>query len=292
MVVIKYKDREYYMSQMLKDNLDLYKKAVLKKNTSAVLIIDGRSGEGKTTLSMQVAGYLNDNFCIDDVCFTVEQFLNRLKQAKKGDVIIFDEAMVISSRSAMSLLNRAVVICMSQIRSKNIFVIFNINSIFDLDRNLSLHRADCLLHVYSEDGRLGNRGRYCVFPSRKAVLQKLYMYGKKYYSYARPKAVFVDKFFSHFLVDEEEYEKRKQESINKFIVKTTAKSSQVKIQRDKLIRYVRENYKLNNKQLAEIMGINYTTIQRNLKILKDSEQEDVEEVEDEEPIGEDDFEDN
>jgi hypothetical protein len=272
MVLVKPKEREYYMSKKLKENLDIYKEVVYRKNTSVVGIIDGRSGEGKTTLSFQVACYLFPEFNLKNVAFTPEQFIEALQKAKKGEVIIFDEAMIISNRAAMSSLNRAVVYMLSVIRSKQIFVILNINSVFDLDRNLALHRADFLLHVYSEGGKLGHRGRYAVFPKAKNKLLHLYILGKKYYSYSKPRAVFIDRFSSYFVLDEEEYEKEKISAINDFYKSKDMEKGGAKAQkqRDILIRFVKGNHKITIDQLADMIHTSKETVKRALRVKKET----------------------
>ena len=139
-----------YMDGNLNSLLQGAKEVVHNNNTSIVILNDGKSGLGKTTLSFQQGIILDDNFNLSKVHFTPESFLRGLAEAKKGEVIIFDEALVLSSRSTLSEINKMVVVGMSMIRSKNIFVIFNVNSIFDLDKNLAIFRADFLCHVYHQ----------------------------------------------------------------------------------------------------------------------------------------------
>ena len=222
--MIQWGGKEFYMSNLLTKNLKIYTEGVMKKNTSAVILFDGRSGLGKTTLSMQTGCFLNNEikkymgsktpkFSLDNVFYTPQEFIDRLKVAQKGDIIILDESMILSNRSAMSEINRKVVIIMSLIRSKQIFVIFNVNSIFDLDRNLPLHRADVLIHLYTEDDKFAARGRYMVIPAAKGKLKMLYILGKKYYDYSKGRPAFIDHFSAFFPFSNSEYEKRKQESI-------------------------------------------------------------------------------
>jgi hypothetical protein len=228
-MLILYKDafgekKSFYMSKHLVKNLDGFVDGVMKKNTSAVFIIDGKSGLGKTTLSTQVGCYINNrvkefyakkgkendspNFTLDNVHWTPGSFLDFLKDEnkhlKKGDIVIMDESMIISSRSAMSEVNRMVIIMMSMIRSKNLFVIFNVNSIFDLDRNLPLHRADMLINLYPKDRKFASRGSYQVIPAIGGKLKYLYIAGKKYYDYSKARSAFRDTFTAFFPFDEKE----------------------------------------------------------------------------------------
>jgi len=274
-MLVKWKDKGgFYMSSSLITNLNNYVKGVMTKNTSAVYLCDGRSGLGKTTLSCQISCHLANEivkykqkklnkkvepkFTLDDVCWTPDVFIEKLKKATYGDIIIMDESMILSNRSAMSHFNKAVIIMMSLIRSKQIFVIFNVNSIFDLDKNLVLHRADVLFHLYAEDDRFASRGRYLVIPSAHGKLKNLYIVGKKYYNYSKARIAFRDKYTKFFPFDEKEYEKKKQDAIQKYFTSSKPETStvrRIKETRDKVIRYLKDVDKLKPQQIADICGL-------------------------------------
>ena len=84
----------YKLPQKLSDIIDGFKWAIHFKKQSAVIIVDGRSGMGKTTLSFQVGLYMSENFDLTHVYFTPDEFLEGLSKADKGDTLIFDEAML------------------------------------------------------------------------------------------------------------------------------------------------------------------------------------------------------
>ena len=262
------------MSGYLRKNLDNYVKGVMTKNTSAVFIFDGRSGLGKTTLSSQVGCYLalkiseymkrEPKFSLDDMVWTPKDFVEKLKKAKKGDIIILDESMILSNRSTMSEMNRMVIIMMSLIRSKQIFVMFNVNSIFDLDKNLPLHRADMLVHLYAEGDKFASRGRYMVVPIAKGKLKHLYIVGKKYYDYSVAKTAFVDHFSKFFPFNEKEYERRKQEAIENYFASET-KTSKTAISRNKYINWIKKNHKFTLEEIGRIGNISRNTVSRALK---------------------------
>ena len=256
----------YRLPKLLTELLDLFKGAIHNKNQSIVTIIDGRSGLGKSTLSFQVGLYCDPNFSLKNVCFTPEQFLEALSNAEKGDVVIFDEAMLINSRASMSAINRAIVIAMSMIRSKNIIVIFNINSIFDLDKNLALHRADLLLNVYSKG--LTDRGRFMAFFKSldgRNRIKELYLNGKKYYSYAKPKSNFNTTFSGHFVFNQDEYDAKKDEGIRAFLETDTKFETKDKQQRDNCILWIRENTDKTLQDIADLAGVSLKTINNILR---------------------------
>lgn len=261
----------YKLPKSLTEVLDGFKWAIQKKKQSAVCIVDGRSGMGKTTLSFQMGLYMSSNFSLDYVHYTPESFLEALSNAQKGDTLVFDEAMLLSSRAALSAINRMIVIAMSMIRSKNLFIIFNVNSIFDLDRNLALSRADLLLHCYGDS--LTDKGRFLAFFKGGDGIDRikgLYIHGKKFYDYNVPKANFYSVFSSYFVVDEQEYEKRKQIGVNNFLKSGKSQlTHKDKATRDRLIKYIYDNMGLTQEQIAEIGGIDDKTVARALKGLKE-----------------------
>jgi hypothetical protein len=254
----------YKLPNKLKELLDGFKWAILKKKQSAVVIVDGRSGMGKTTLSFQCAMYMSPNFSLSHVYFTPEKFLDALAIAQKGDTLVFDEAMLLSSRAALSQMNRMIVIAMSMIRSKNLFIIFNVNSIFDLDRNLALSRADLLLHCYGDS--LTDKGKFIAFFKGGDGLDRikdLYINGKKFYSYGKPKANFYTKFSSYFVVDELEYERLKQEGVNKFLSGSQSKmGNKDKTARDNAVKALYETGNYTQEQVAEMTKISLKTVSR------------------------------
>jgi len=278
-----WKGKGFRISNKLAINLDNYVKGVLEKNTSAVFICDGRSGLGKTTFSSQLGCYIakkvaewkdkniplqngkehERRFSLDDMSWTPQQIIDGLKDAELGDIRIMDEAMIFSSRSAMSEFNKAIIMLMAQIRSKQIFVIFNVNSIFDLDRNLALHRADMLCHLYAAEDKFAARGRYFVIPSTKGYLKDLYVTGKKYYSYSKGHSVHKDHFSDFFPFNEKEYERRKQKAIQEFLLSDKSESSKTRESRDLYIKHLKSK-KYSNKKIGKIGNISKNTVLRAL----------------------------
>lgn len=265
----------------LRNILDGFKWACLEKNTSAVMIIDGKSGRGKTTLSGQIGAYCDSDYLdkklnLMKIHWNPETFINGeyqngiltkigLKQAKKGDVIIFDEAMLVSNRSTMSELNRMIVIAMSMIRSKNIIVIFNVNSFFDLDKNISIFRSEILLHVYGDS--LTDRGKFMAFfqaEDGQDRLKDLYVLGKKFYDYSKPHSNFNTNFPKWFAFDEEQYEIGKQEGINQFLSGKGREKTRSQVSRDLYIKWIKENTKLTAVEVADIGRISDQTVYRAL----------------------------
>jgi len=207
--------KKWYIDNFLKQNFDYIKPRVSHKvahrRSDMFIIIDGPVGSGKTTLSFQCAKYFDPTFCLDRVVFSVDDFLETLIAAKPGQAVVFDEAIIVNSRSALTDFNKKVIIAMTQIRSKGLYLFFNIPSVFDLDKNLVLNRCHLLLHCYQD--HFGDRGKFCVFDHEKMKI--LYLKGKKLYTYAFPKANFVARFTEHFFLPRGKYESKKQMEIAK-----------------------------------------------------------------------------
>jgi hypothetical protein len=207
--------KKWWLDGFLKENFDFIRPRVSHKiphrRSDMFIIIDGPVGSGKTTLSFQCAKYFDPTFNLSRVVFSVDDFLTTLIEASPGQAVVFDEAIIVNSRSALTEFNKKVIIAMTQIRSKGLYIFFNIPSVFDLDRNLVLNRCHLLLHCYQD--HFGDRGKFCVFDHDK--MKMLYFKGKKLYSYGFPKANFVARFTEYFYLNRLDYEDKKQSELAK-----------------------------------------------------------------------------
>jgi len=242
----------FFQDGYLNKILMFYKKAIEKYKTSVVIVIDGRSGMGKTTLGNQIGITFDENYGLKNIYYNPDDFLKGLSVAKPGECLMFDEAMIISNRSSLSAINRMVVQAMSMIRSKRLYIIFCVNSIFDLDRNLAMSRADLLLHLYGNS--LIDRGKYGAFfkaTDNREKIKELFLLGKKLYDYSRPKANFVSHFPKEFVVEEKEYEIQKQKGVNNFLtLKAGSRTQKAYKTRNTLIRNLRKDG-LTPQQISE-----------------------------------------
>ena len=260
--------KKYWIDDFLKNNFDFIKPKVSHKiahrRSDMFIIIDGPVGSGKTTLSFQCAKYFDPTFDLSRVVFSVDDFLETLIRATPGQAVVFDEAIIVNSRSALTEFNKKVIIAMTQIRSKGLYLFFNIPSVFDLDRNLVLNRCHLLLHCYQS--QFGDRGKFCVFDHEK--MKMLYLKGKRLYSYAFPKANFVARFTEYFYLDRVAYEKKKQTEIAKQA--TTKKTELFKRRFITLVTWLNKNWMQDktyqerlltiSKIIGPVAQIDYTTL--------------------------------
>lgn len=244
--------KKWWIDNFLKDNFAFVQRKVSHKvahrRSDLFIIVDGPVGSGKSTLSFQCAKWFDPTFDLSRVVFSVQDFLRVLIEAKPGQAVVFDEAIIVNSRSALTEFNKSIIIAMTQIRSKGLYIFFNIPSVFDLDRNLVLNRCHLLLHCFQD--RFGDRGRYIVFDRDK--LKLLYLKGKKLYTYGFPKANFTGHFTEYFHLDRTAYENKKQIEIAKQA--KGKKSNKYLEQRNRLIYFVVRLYKLHfpEKHITEI----------------------------------------
>jgi len=211
-----------YCDPQIKGELLKVKDRVLHKDRDFICCYDGEEGVGKSVLAQQHAVILDPAFTIDNIVFNADQFIKKIKDpnTKKGTCIILDEAFSsANSRGSLTEVNRSMVGLATEMRQKNLFILLVLPSFFDLDRYFALWRCRALFHVYftPEEDR-----HYIVF--NKDSKKMLYLLGKKFYNYNKPKAPFApSKFFNQYTVDEEDYRKKKAEAFSKRTVSGLAK---------------------------------------------------------------------
>ncbi len=201
----------FYIDGFLKQNLDRAKE-IVKKDFDMIILYDGYEGSGKSVKCMQDAYYFDPTLTLDRICFTPREFSKSIKEAKPFQAVIYDEAYTgLSSRAAMSLINRTLIKMLAEIRQKNLFVAIVMPTFFDLDRYAAIWRSRALVHVYMK--RNYQRGFFTFFNMEKK--KQLYLLGKKFYSYSRPHSNFYGKFTNFYPLDEAEYRKKKKDSLTK-----------------------------------------------------------------------------
>lgn len=174
---------------------------------------------GKSTLSQQVSSQVDNYFCDDTstkIHNTVEQFVEAIIKCKKYGAHILDEGLNgANARRAMSSLNILLQSVLTEIRQKNLFLVVCVPFIFDLDRSLALGLSDGLIHCYEK----GDDKRYFKFYGKRAK-KALYLNpnNKKYYMY-KGRCTFYGRFSTGYVMDEKEYRKFKEKSLQKFLPK-------------------------------------------------------------------------
>lgn len=256
--VFKGTDKEYYMDGYLKDNLDVAIK-VVADDWDMVFAIDGYEGTGKSVFTQQCATYCDPTFNLSRIVFTPEQFMEAVRNAKKFQAIIYDEAYGgLSSKTALKTFNRAVVKMLTEIRQKNLFIFIVLPTFFDLVKYVALWRSRALIHIYSGDEF--KRGFFAFYNVDKK--KQLFVHGKKFYSYSKPKPNFTGRFVNHYTVDVEAYKKKKIES-------TVEEKEDLRVSVINITREIKQSIALNlleaklgltQQQIADVMGVTTMTV--------------------------------
>lgn len=266
MVMVKIGGKEISFDGYLKSNLDLAKE-VIKKDWDFLFLVDGVEGSGKSTLAQQCAAYCDPTLNLDRITFTPKEFKDAILKAKKYQSIVYDEAYGgLSSRAAMTRVNRALVKMLAEIRQRNLFIYVVIPSFFDLDKYVALWRSRALIHVYT--GKRFERGRFTFYSMDRK--KNLYMIGKKYYSYYKPSANFFGNFTSAYAVNEEEYRKKKT-------ISTKTEEEEMKdiaiiakeVRKDIVENLNTGGIGLTTAQKAAVLGVTNRTVYRYLQQAKE-----------------------
>jgi len=247
----------YSMNPRLKHNLDTkIIPSLHQKDKDCFFVLDGNEGSGKSTLGMQIGKYIDPSLDLSRIVFSPEDFREAILKAKKGQVIIYDEAFTgFSSRASLSPVNKVLVNLAMQMRQKNLMIIIILPTIYLLDRYIAMFRAMALIHVYESKGV---RGYFKLYNRKTKKL--LLLKGKKTMSY-NVKGVhtrFKGRFYGKFALGDEEVEKlyrKKKEKALTDSEKTTMNSQQVKFreQRDLLLYLLRKHSKMKYREMANYL---------------------------------------
>ncbi|KKN16039.1 hypothetical protein LCGC14_0980010 [marine sediment metagenome] len=197
----------YYIDKNLRGNWDKLRKGqLIKKDDDKVYIVDGRERGGKSTFTIQQAKYLDPSFNIDRVCFTPEQFLDQIRNAPKGSVVVFDEAFRgLSSKASQSRINKSIVEAMMEMGQRNLTVFIVLPTFFLLEIYAAVLRSNTLFHIYKD--KTGKR-KFRIYNFKEKSI--LYRVGKKKgFDYSYPRVRIRGNYFKHFPIDKKTYDKKK-----------------------------------------------------------------------------------
>jgi predicted ABC-type ATPase len=165
MVIIKQNGREYYLNHIYKQFvLDIIIPHYIKRHWDMVIIVEGEVGAGKSTIAIQSGFYLDPTLNVDRICFTLPQMEEAIDKGKRGQVIIYDEA--VSSLLSIEVFKRestALVKKITQCRKKGLIIFLLIPSIFMLQKYFAIFRSKFDIRVLS---RGGERGNFAVYGRR------------------------------------------------------------------------------------------------------------------------------
>lgn len=181
----------YHLDAKLVKMWDNIRDGKLEKiNEDRVYLIDGRERTGKSSFAFQQAKYIDPTFTTDRICFEPDDFLDRIRNAPKGSVVVFDEAFRgLSSKSSRSKVNKAIVEALMEVGQRNLVIFIVLPTLFLLEIYAAVFRSECLFHVYKMKKKKDKESRIRAFKIYNYVKKRtLYLRGRaKYFSYAQPK---------------------------------------------------------------------------------------------------------
>jgi len=265
--------RYYFPKEVLKNFINL-KKMVIKnkaeylksgggnKLTSAVIIVDGKSGSGKSVFASQMGLFFDPTMTLEkNYAWNMNRLMRLISNPKPGQVVLLDEGMFFNSRKSGSDDNIKLIIALSQVRSKGIFFIICINSVHQLEKSIPLSRADFLVHIKRLGGMTG-KPSYAIYDSDR--MRQLIVKNTSKYSYAGVYPnISWSTFSKYFPYESVRYDKMKHRESLKNLQnkKKSVRDDKIKIGIAKLIEHCKKNGWLSFQQSAKITEIPTSTME-------------------------------
>lgn len=261
MTVVEFEDgTRCYMDGRLHRALEKERDSIVKQDRDLIIAIDGRERTGKSVLAQQICKMMDPSFTHDRMCQTTTEFINKADNLNKGQAICFDEAYTgLSSRSSRSKENRQLVNFFIKCGQKNLIIVIVLPTIRELDPYPRDHRITALLHVYTKEGK---RGRWVFF--NRHNLNLLLDYQKKFkYRYDFPRTRMLGRFSNQYVIDEEEYRKKKDRMLVQREESGKTRGDTHKAQRDVLLKVLRDEAKWTEQMIADTLKREGVTLARN-----------------------------
>ena len=169
----------------------------------------------------------------------------------------------------MSLINRTLISMLAEIRQKNLFVFVVMPCFFDLDKYVALWRSRVLIHVYTDGFK---RGYFCFYNVDKK--KELYMLGKKFYAYGKPKCNFYGRFTDYYVIDETAYRLKKKNSLLEREKKSAELEKNKEVQ-DLLFSKLQDMKTMDHPTRMNILGMTHGAYFYKLKAYEDGKLEDT-----------------
>lgn len=224
---------------------------------------------GKSTFTFQCAKFIDPTFNIDRICFTAEQYLEVIRTAPKGSVVVFDEAFRgFSSTGGITKINKLLIQAMMEVGRRNLIIFIVLPSFSLLKDYMAIHRSKALFVIY-EKQKKSYRAWRCYTKEKKS---KIYYKSKRNYGImpfvqTRLKGKFFAKSIEangktervpYETFDSKEYDKKKDNAFRD-------KKDEKKDNRKELITF---KFKLstikfpitNQRELAVAFGVPYSTL--------------------------------
>jgi len=146
-------------------------------NANGIIVHNsGKSMGAGMTLATYFSWIFNSDFTVDNVVFTPKQFEERVDQAKKYEVIFWDEFIFGGSADqTMSKMQKSLKKTFTVIRHKRLFIILLMPYFHMMNKYWALARSRALINVVSPDGVRRGYGRFYGYQKKRFA----YIHGKK-----------------------------------------------------------------------------------------------------------------
>lgn len=261
----------YHISDKLESKWKKLSDMVVKKNRDRVYVVFGLERGGKSTWTFQQAKYIDHSFNTKRICFTPEQFLDQIRHAPEGSVIVFDEAFRgFSSKSSLSKVNKILVQGLMEVGRRNLIIFIVLPAFSLLENYVAIHRSHALFYIY-ERKDLSYRGWRCYNRKKKRIIyfKSKKNYGIMPYIHTTLKGKFFAKriMFNnkntplpYITFDLNGYDKKKAKAFGGESDEVTINPFEIEV---KNIKYTLCRIKCpikTKKELAEKLGVSYSTL--------------------------------
>jgi len=165
-----------YLQSSIKKGLDATKERVKARDKDAVFLVTGGEGNGKSSLSILMANYLDPDFdASEQIVMDHEDLIRTADELSSYQSIVFDEGIEsLLSRNHGKSRNKMMIEWFREVRAKNLFIFVNMPEFKEIEKPIRDDRAHMLVrcvkqgwaHFYNEDRmqdivveRRGNRVR-------------------------------------------------------------------------------------------------------------------------------------
>lgn len=130
-------------------NLSSLIKNWLQKDLDVVIAVTGPKGVGKSTLALQIARRISDNFNVErHVAYTFEDIVNRFDELNEFEPLVIDEAVnTMMSEDWNTFQSKYLKKLFAKIRVKHLAIILCIPNFFWLDKKYREDMVNMWIHV-------------------------------------------------------------------------------------------------------------------------------------------------
>jgi hypothetical protein len=249
----------YFLNNYLRRTLDDIKKVVSKKDFDYVALVCGMPGLGKSNFSINCCKYLDNNFTIDNICFTADDFIEKSTNMNKGSAIMLDESFAsLNSRISNTTEFLRILNHIQIIRQKNLYIFLCLPNFFDLQKSIAIYRSRHLFVVYAE--KFGDRGRFVAFGFDEK--KDLYIKGLKFMNYNCVSANYSGTFCKQKAINEVDYINRKHLHLQQMDLKLGRSKTKIHNQRDILINYLHNDCNTSLKLISDMIKLSIPNLYR------------------------------